>query len=298
MKYYYLCSVAIILITFVARSNAEDASQSSRAGFELQAVKDTSSATIKHSGETSGASSNDSWLIFRKWEIAAKAPLQKSSDQTDLANLDGLVNAFTMSVGWSHCMTTNDFDVNTGREFWDYGVKGSLGYENFKYLDVNDATEKEQDEYPWEIGAFIGYVPKGKPTYSFFIMPRIVLGATFQQTYKASDEVFLGSPTEGSDFVSYKKGAGGSPVSKDKHLLYTEMRSILYANNKMFPDGIGLAPRITYDAESEVWGVDLPVYFILSKNKELSGGIRIGWRDDTDDVTAGVFVGSSFSLWN
>jgi hypothetical protein len=53
---------------------------------------------------------------------------------------------------------------------------------------------------------------------------------------------------------------------------------------------------MTFDFKSDVFGIDVPLFLVRNKEKQLSGGIRLGWRDDTDAFSAGVFVGKAFKL--
>jgi hypothetical protein len=65
--------------------------------------------------------------------------------------------------------------------------------------------------------------------------------------------------------------------------------------------GFAVSPRISYEVEKGVLGIDLPVYFLSSKaddkdNRDFVGGLRLGWRDDKNELVAGIFVGKKFSL--
>jgi len=42
----------------------------------------------------------------------------------------------------------------------------------------------------------------------------------------------------------------------------------------------------------------LPVYLWGTSDGNLNGGFRAGWRDDTDDFTFSIFVGSNFGFLN
>jgi hypothetical protein len=61
---------------------------------------------------------------------------------------------------------------------------------------------------------------------------------------------------------------------------------------------VAAALTATYDFEKNTTGIELPIYFVANDKGALAGGIRFGWRDDTDDVTVGLFVGKAFSVLN
>ena len=37
------------------------------------------------------------------------------------------------------------------------------------------------------------------------------------------------------------------------------------------------------------------VYFIMPE-EDLSGGVQVGWRSDTKDVTSGIIIGGTFDF--
>ena len=47
--------------------------------------------------------------------------------------------------------------------------------------------------------------------------------------------------------------------------------------------------KVSYDVTSETMGVDVPIYVIPDASGLLSGGIRLGYRTDTDEFTAMLF---------
>jgi hypothetical protein len=62
--------------------------------------------------------------------------------------------------------------------------------------------------------------------------------------------------------------------------------------------GKSISARFTHDSKNDVNGLDVPIYLVQDSKESLNGGIRIGYRDDTKGVEFGVFVGSSFKLFN
>ena len=59
----------------------------------------------------------------------------------------------------------------------------------------------------------------------------------------------------------------------------------------------GASLKFPYDFEKDTFGVDLPIRIFHDPKKGPTGGIRFGWRDDTRDVSVGLFVGSAFGLF-
>lgn len=55
-------------------------------------------------------------------------------------------------------------------------------------------------------------------------------------------------------------------------------------------DHFALAPRLERDFEANVWDAQLPVYVFSDEDRALTGGVRLGWNSDDNDLTAAVFV--------
>ena len=78
-------------------------------------------------------------------------------------------------------------------------------------------------------------------------------------------------------------------MKKDGVVLRVELRHIFGA--------WGVGPMISWDEHDDVFGVQLPIYFLANSDGTLNGGFRLGWRDDTDDLTASVFISKPLSLF-
>ena len=80
----------------------------------------------------------------------------------------------------------------------------------------------------------------------------------------------------------------GAPVRSNAFLVSAELR--------WFFRSWAASPIVSYDSKKKVFGVQLPVYLVRNADGQLTGGFRLGWRDDTHDVTASVFVSKPLSL--
>lgn len=87
----------------------------------------------------------------------------------------------------------------------------------------------------------------------------------------------------------------GVPTRTDRLLGSLEIR-------KFFSDYRAVTPALTFGrtkteagAWTEVWSVDVPIYFIEGQGGTL-GGIRLGWRSDKREVTAALFIGGAIGL--
>jgi len=57
-----------------------------------------------------------------------------------------------------------------------------------------------------------------------------------------------------------------------------------------------LAPSITFDALTDDYEFDVPVFLVGDADGKLTGGVRFGYSND-DKAIFGVFIGSAFDLF-
>jgi hypothetical protein len=98
-----------------------------------------------------------------------------------------------------------------------------------------------------------------------------------------------------TDPVKCINGPIGAPSRKDGLLGAIEFRRQFMLKDFWIPS-IGVAPQITYDLLKKKGGLDFPIYLVPDAKGNLLGGVRFGYRTDTDDVAVGVFVGTAFSF--
>jgi len=176
--------------------------------------------------------------------------------------------------------------------YWDlgdanrflYGVTGKIGYQEFEFITLDSEDEQTQSETPWSVGLWAGLQPGDRPILFF-------AGAEYQRSYSAGANTTIcpASALPEATALVCKTGPFNSPKEETKKLAYIEIRAR--------PAGVGASLKITQDLESNVTGLEIPFYVIANENKSLTGGIKAGWRSDTDDATFGVFVGAPFGLY-
>lgn len=59
---------------------------------------------------------------------------------------------------------------------------------------------------------------------------------------------------------------------------------------RYFFPAVALAPSVQYDHQSDIWGLELPVFLVRDEKNAFTGGFKLGWRSDQHNVIAGVFV--------
>lgn len=169
-----------------------------------------------------------------------------------------------------------------------YGFDARVGHESFDIMDPLTFQKESDDRTPFSASVFFAYAPSIRPLL-------FLVGAQYQHRYKAANAQTLCEPPGPGGIQNCHIGSIADPVEQEATVLYAEARSQFNTGLVDWP--IAIQARIAYDTSDEVTGVDVPVFLVRDSDNNLRGGLRFGWRSDTEDVTAGVFVGAAFSLF-
>lgn len=166
----------------------------------------------------------------------------------------------------------------------DFGVEATAGINDFEWTDPVTGTTQQARHTDWSAAAHLDiYLPGTQTAFAF--------SASYQRAYKAAEEQQYCPPNAlPAACVTARLAA---PTRDENLLLSAGLR------HRVMGDGIllnlAVAPVVTYNVLDDIWGVDVPVYFLPGDNNSLTGGIRFGYRSDRDNAfTIGVFVGESF----
>jgi len=173
---------------------------------------------------------------------------------------------------------------NSGQTIWFTGG-AELGYNDFEYLDTSDLTAQTQNGIEFKVEA--------SATYSAFKSElALSFGGAYESAFDQSDEAVV--CLDNNSDLKCASGRLAPPVRKDNFLVFGEARKVVKTNNAYIPQ-IGIAPRITHNFDKNLTGVSVPI-FLLPDDGGLSSGLQFGWRSDTDNVSAGIFVGGTFDF--
>ncbi|MRW88586.1 hypothetical protein GJ699_01145 [Duganella sp. FT80W] len=165
-----------------------------------------------------------------------------------------------------------------------WGVSAEVGFPTHDYVNPANLSSESSKEHPWSIGAYYAISPgSGHTIYT--------VNAKYQRSYEdGKDGVLcpLTAPT-GATSLTCVSGALGAPVRQTKKLL------ALDARREFGSVAVGLT--ITHDFEQPATSVELPLYLIRNSDGKLNGGLKFGYRSDTKEYGAGVFIGSTFAIW-
>jgi hypothetical protein len=164
--------------------------------------------------------------------------------------------------------------------FWGGTVE--VGRSGFEYLDPATLDAASVNHNDWSatgrVGVFLGAAG--------FLMGSYTYSQTFSP---AGDPVDLCQPIGEGGAASCTSAILGEPVKENASVATLELR-------RMNPGRIGIAPSIQRDFEAKVTALQLPIYFVMNKDKALTGGVRIGYRTDDERPSVSVFVGTAFTL--
>ena len=176
---------------------------------------------------------------------------------------------------------------------WMLGFDGTAGQTTHKYVQAGSLEPATEKNLEWGFSGRAGFFQQGVgfviATYSY-AESSAAAGPAMQICRPLAGVTAEGGATKCEDLVV------GVPTHKTTSAITVELRRLM--SNKF-----ALSPNVTYDFKENkdgehVWGFDVPVYFLQTAgNANPTGGVRFGWRSDTKEVTAVVFVGGAFKLF-
>ncbi len=188
------------------------------------------------------------------------------------------------------------FDRQLLRKSFSYGFEASLGYNEFSYFDAATPdvanplgfAKTDLSRVGWEVGGYASVFPLPQSA--------LTVRGRYQDSFKATDTVTICPPfPAGATSVQCTTGAFAIPKQTEKLLLAVEFR-VWGGSGKGFIGHWAVAPSITFDAFTDDYEVDVPVFLVGNADGKLSGGVRFGYSNN-DKAVFGVFIGSAFDLF-
>jgi hypothetical protein len=283
--------------------------------FQITATKGESEVTLKFGdGDEYG---DNLFGRTSDWSVAISVPLGEGKSAADLATLDDIGDGLSVEASWRFTRvsagTPNErelladcarlrregdtspcdaefFKRNDGEHYDRYldlawgknplvvggGATITIDHDDHDYLDATTLKDRSEEKTSASLKAFVTIQPLRRQQFFEFSYKRSI-------SWEDQDEVIL-CPA-GGGVLTCKKGAGGPPSKTERDLVSAEYR-------QGFGKNFALSFKLSYDARNDVTGADLPLYFVKDGNGGLSGGVRFGWRSDTDDTMAAIFIGA------
>jgi hypothetical protein len=170
-----------------------------------------------------------------------------------------------------------------------WGFEGKLGYRQFAFFDPARLADAEADRWSAGAKAFGALYPHDGKT-------ALTGSVAWEHGHTEGDAAAVCLAAAAPGICPVK--VVGPPISEDRVIFSLGLRSFV-DTPKFLIKRIGLAPTVNYEAKSDRWGVDLPVYLVPGQDGGLTGGLRLGYvtGKGEDDLVFGLFVGAAFSLF-
>jgi hypothetical protein len=152
------------------------------------------------------------------------------------------------------------------------GLEASVGRKERTFFEL-DGTKQEEDRSGYSFSAVSGMILQGWSTY---------MRLTGKTDYKENDKATFCSPITGSILENCTAQPLGEAKEVESLILATEAR--------VFFGSLALAPSVQYDFKTDVWGFEAPLFLVRNSDGGFTGGFKLAWRSDQDDLVAAVFI--------
>ena len=195
---------------------------------------------------------------------------------------DGIAASLRKLENQYDCLLWSGVNTSECRKtITSFELSATAGTEEFDFLDADTLAKRSRNESVYAVEASLDFI-RIPSSWVYRIAYR------HEDTYSSAPSQTLCMPAT-PPFLSCQTGAVGEPINKETDILTVEAR-------RSFAK-LGIAPKVAYDIDEEVLGVDLPVYFVRNDKGVLTGGVNFGWRDDEKDLVISAFFGRTFKLF-
>lgn len=267
-----------------------------------------------------------------RFSFSAATPFQSNGDATP-ASLDALANGTRFTLSWGYfplrvsdrtpetdhiadrareaCRKAepgqDNCDLSTyaiyyhARPDWlryqrlraqgvtDWGLDATVGINDFEWIDPVTFGPQRDRRVDWSVAGHVTHFFPGRQLAATF-------SASYQRAYEAVEERLICPPNVVDPATQCMTARASAPNRNENFLISAGFRyRLIDANGDL--GRFAIAPVVNYDVIDDVWGIELPIYFIPGDNNSLTGGIRLGWVSNREDeFTASVFVGTTFNF--
>jgi hypothetical protein len=165
------------------------------------------------------------------------------------------------------------------------GLNGAAGQSDLKFIDPVAFAERSQKKTAISGSAYAGLIGAN---YDWALRAKYSYISQFES---AMDGQICRNSVVNPAMPECLSGPQGAPGRVKSSIATIELR-------KQFNPGdeatFAIAPQFVYDFDKKDFAVDIPIYLTRSKEGTLNGGIRFGYRSDSKDLGAGIFIGLPF----
>jgi hypothetical protein len=163
-----------------------------------------------------------------------------------------------------------------------WAMTGEVGHKVANFFRADGGKDKETD-LPYAVSASYGWIGS---TWLASVRGR------YETRYTEGDAANHCKPLAGADssagLASCEQLPFGAPTRSRAFVATAEARWYIAK--------FAVSPVVAYDFKKKVLGLQLPIYLVRNSDGQLTGGFRLGWRDDTHALTASVFISKPLSI--
>jgi hypothetical protein len=168
-----------------------------------------------------------------------------------------------------------------------FGLEGSAGLNRFRYRTPLTLAENSDTKPQFSIKAYGILFPRDG-------VSMLTGSALYENGYEAQDDQILCRAVIINPNDDCKSAAPGAPNNTEKLQFELEYR-------RVFPPipGLGrfaIAPRVAFDALSNDYELELPIYLTPAGTDRLLPGVTISYDSRHDEVIFGLFLRRSFKF--
>lgn len=173
------------------------------------------------------------------------------------------------------------------KDTFSVAFSGKVEFQDFKFVDPTSLAKMKDDKTSWSAGLNLTKYFRASPT-------AVTFGGAYERAWKSADKKILCPVPSGPTPVECVDSPDAPPTLEDGFKLSANLRTRFFAGDEL--SNFAISPKVTYDVTNDVFGAELPIYLVPDKDGGLVGGVKVGYRSDTDDVVFGIFVGTAFGI--
>ena len=213
-----------------------------------------------------------------------------AADPQQCTELNGLISGDGVNTALSESIADFIFEqVVAG----SYGItlNASVGYDEFSYFPDTTFTADTAERVGFAAGVGFIYFPTQGSSLLF--------EGNVQRSFEApkSTTRCRPMPEPGNDFLTCATGVFALPEREERLILSTQYRRQFHLADSGLLPNVAIGPRIEFDALSDDYAIDFPVY-LVSDPSGMNAGVRFGYEneDSEGEFKIGVFYGTTFDL--
>jgi hypothetical protein len=170
---------------------------------------------------------------------------------------------------------------------WRVGLKGSVGVKRFEFIELGTLAARDPSRPQFGASVFGAlYLPGGTSAF--------LVNAEYQNGFEAPKEALVCKPVVVNPDKDCVTGVPGGPHNVERWNLSVEFRNVFELPK--LPFDVAISPKATYDAHSDEFAAQFPIYFLPRKASNFSPGVSATYSSKTGKVGYAIFMRTSFTL--